>query len=178
MVVEQIQGNAMGCAHSGFVRFSFAVAITALLAARSGLGNEAPANDVSEEIKHLLDAQAAAWNKGNLEAFMEGYWNSPELTFFSGKDITSGWQATLDRYRKRYQAEGREMGKLTFSDIRIVPAGSQDAWVRGRWRLVTSKETLEGLYTLILHKTDAGWKIVHDHTSAAPPPSDTKKPTP
>jgi beta-aspartyl-peptidase (threonine type) len=123
------------------------------------------------EIKSLLDAQVVSWNKGDLEGFMAGYWKSPELTFFSGSDVTSGWQQTLDRYRKRYQSEGREMGKLSFSDLHISPAGDRTAWVRGRWKLVTSKETLGGLFTLIFQRTPDGWRIVHDHTSSGPSPS-------
>ena len=67
-------------------------------------------------IRKVLDDQVIAWNKGDLPGFMEGYWQSKDLRFYSGKDVTSGWQATLDRYRKRYQGEGKKMGQLTFSD--------------------------------------------------------------
>ena len=117
-------------------------------------------------IHKVLDDQVAAWNKGDLEGFMAGYWNSDELTFFSGKDETKGWKATLERYKKRYQAEGKEMGKLTFSELKIEVLGQEGALVRGRWQVVTSKETLQGLFTVIFKKTGDGWKIVHDHTSA------------
>jgi beta-aspartyl-peptidase (threonine type) len=120
------------------------------------------------EVRTVLDNQVAAWNKGDLEGFMAGYWNSPELSFFSGSDVTSGWQQTLDRYKKRYRSEGREMGKLKFSDLQIKPAGNDAAWVRGRWNLVTSKESLGGLFTLIFQRMPDGWRIVHDHTSASP----------
>src|SRR5262245_63246148 len=68
--------------------------------------------DDAADIKKVLDDQVVAWNKGDLAAFMKGYWNSKELTFVSGKDVTRGWQDTLDRYKKRYQSEGKEMGKL------------------------------------------------------------------
>jgi beta-aspartyl-peptidase (threonine type) len=128
-------------------------------------------SNADREIRSLLDAQVVSWNKGDLEGFMTGYWKSPELTFFSGSDVTSGWQQTLDRYRKRYQSEGREMGKLAFSELQIKPAGDSAAWVRGRWKLVTSKETLGGLFTLIFQRTPDGWRIVHDHTSSGPSPS-------
>jgi ketosteroid isomerase-like protein len=116
-------------------------------------------------IRQELDAQAAAWNKGDLKGFMAGYWQSPHLSFYAGKDKTRGWQATLERYQKRYQAEGREMGKLTFSEIDIDLLGPDSAYVRGRWQVVTSKETLGGLFTLIFKKLPEGWRIVHDHTS-------------
>jgi beta-aspartyl-peptidase (threonine type) len=121
---------------------------------------------VKKEIVRVLNGQVLAWNKGDLEGFMQGYWKSPDLTFFSGKEITKGWQATLERYRKRYQAEGKEMGKLTFSDLEIEVVGPDSAFVRGRWKVVTSKETLGGLFTLLFKKRPEGWRIVHDHTSA------------
>jgi beta-aspartyl-peptidase (threonine type) len=117
-------------------------------------------------IQQVLDDQAKAWNRGDLEGFMKGYWKSRKLTFFSGKDKTQGWQATIERYRKRYQTEGRKMGKLTFSDLEIEVVGPTQAWARGRWKVVRDKETLSGLFTLILKKLPEGWRIVHDHTSA------------
>jgi uncharacterized protein (TIGR02246 family) len=116
-------------------------------------------------IRRVLDDQVAAWNRGDLEGFMAGYWKSPQLTFFSGKDRMSGWDATIERYRKRYQAEGKEMGKVSFSDIEIEPLGPESAYVRGRWKVVNSKETLGGLFTLIFKKQPEGWRIAHDHTS-------------
>lgn len=117
-------------------------------------------------IRKVLDDQASAWNKGDLEGFMAGYWKSDALSFFSGKDRTQGWKATLERYRKRYQAEGKEMGQLTFSELEIDLLGPEGALVRGRWQVVTKKETLQGLFTLVVRKTPDGWRIVHDHTSA------------
>lgn len=118
-----------------------------------------------DAVRKVLDTQVDAWNKKDLEVFMEGYWKSPDLTFFSGKDKTQGWQATLDRYRKRYQGEGKEMGRLTFSDMEIEVLGGDSALVRGRWLVQTSKERLTGLFTLIFKKKPEGWRIVHDHTS-------------
>jgi beta-aspartyl-peptidase (threonine type) len=130
----------------------------------------APAGDQDDAgkaaVREVLDTQVAAWNKGDLKGFMAGYWKSPDLRFFSGKDVTRGWQSTLERYKKRYQAEGKEMGKLTFSDLDIHVTGPTSAWARGRWRVVTSKEKLGGLFTLIFKKTPEGWRIIHDHTSA------------
>jgi ketosteroid isomerase-like protein len=120
---------------------------------------------VAPRVKEVLDAQVAAWNKGDLKGFMAGYWKSDKLSFFSGKDKSQGWQATLERYQKRYQAEGREMGTLSFSELEIEAFNGESAWVRGRWKVVTSKETLDGLFTLIFKKFPEGWRIVHDHTS-------------
>jgi ketosteroid isomerase-like protein len=123
-------------------------------------------NNGAKAVREVLDTQVAAWNKGDLKGFMAGYWKSEKLTFFSGDKIELGWQATYDRYQKRYQAEGREMGKLAFSDLDIEMLGTDTAWVRGRWKLVTSKDSPSGLFTLLFKKFPDGWRIVHDHTSA------------
>jgi uncharacterized protein (TIGR02246 family) len=126
---------------------------------------EAPDDTARKAIQQVLDDQDAAWNKGDLDGFMKGYWKSDKLTFFSGNDKTSGWQATLERYQKKYQGEGKEMGKLTFKDVEIELLGPDAAVVRGRFLLVRSKDKPTGLFTLILKKFPEGWRIVHDHTS-------------
>jgi beta-aspartyl-peptidase (threonine type) len=140
----------------------------AVLLCLPGLAGPGPkeADAPTKAIRKVLDDQVAAWNKGDLEGFMAGYWKSDALTFFSGKERTLGWKATLERYRKRYQAEGKVMGKLTFSELHIEPLGDSSAFVRGRWQVVTKAATYEGLFTLFFKKAEAGWKIVHDHTSA------------
>jgi len=141
---------------------------------RNQSGNEQADNseqsrDQAEEgIKHLLVAQVEAWNKGNLEGFMEGYWHSPDLTFFSGGDIAKGWQAALQRYQRRYQGTGKEMGHLEFQDLNIDLLGPRAAVVTGKWQLTMSGgKTPHGLFTLILKRLQNGWRIVHDHTSSA-----------
>ncbi len=118
-------------------------------------------------IKHLLVSQVEAWNRGNLEGFMRGYWRSPELTFFSGATVTKGWGPTLARYKERYQGQGKEMGKLEFQDLNIDVLGRNGAVVTGTWRLTMSDgKQPHGLFTLILKRMPEGWRIVHDHTSA------------
>ena len=121
--------------------------------------------DDEKDIRQVLDEQAVAWNKGDLVGFMKGYWKSKDLTFLSGKDSTRGWDETLERYKKRYQAEGKEMGKLTFSDLDVRVLATGVAHITGRWELKLEKETVGGRYTLIMKKLDEGWRIVHDHTS-------------
>ncbi len=128
-------------------------------------GGEAKA-DPKKAIHKVLDDQIAAWNRGDLRGFMNGYWKSDDLTFFSGNKKTHGWQATLDRYRKKYQGEGKEMGKLSFKEINIQLLSAEHALVTGRWQLKLKKEKVEGLFTLIVHKKDVGWRIIHDHTSS------------
>ncbi|HWZ82188.1 MAG TPA: nuclear transport factor 2 family protein [Terriglobales bacterium] len=120
----------------------------------------------SEAIRHVIDEQQQAWNRGDLEGFMAGYWNSPDLTFFSGAHETHGWQAALDRYKKNYQGDGHEMGKLEFANLRIETLGSDAAFVRGEFHLTMSDgKTPHGLFTLIFRKFPEGWKIVHDHSA-------------
>jgi ketosteroid isomerase-like protein len=126
------------------------------------------ADDSKAAIQHVIVAQQEAWNHHDLEAFMTGYWNSPELTFFSGSKEHDRWQATTDRYRTTYASGGHEMGKLEFSNLRIELLGSDAAFVLGEWHLTMSDgKTPHGLFTLVFRKFPDGWKIVHDHTSAA-----------
>jgi beta-aspartyl-peptidase (threonine type) len=124
-------------------------------------------DQVKIAVQQVLQRQQDAWNRHDLEGFMAGYWNSPELTFFSGAKETAGWQSTIERYRKTYQSEGREMGKLEFSDLRIEALGGDAAFARGAWHLTMADgKTPHGLFTLIFRKFPDGWKIVHDHSAA------------
>jgi beta-aspartyl-peptidase (threonine type) len=120
----------------------------------------------AKAIRAVLDAQVAAWNKGDLVGFMKGYWENESLSFFSGSKKTSGWKATLERYQKKYQGEGKEMGKLTFKEVFIKMLGTDHALVRGGFHLQLKKDEAKGLFTLIFHRTPAGWRIIHDHTSS------------
>ena len=125
-------------------------------------------HDAKTAIEQVLHTQQAAWNRGDLDSFMAGYWNSPELTFFSLGSERHGWQATMDRYRAVYASPGHDMGKLEFSSLRIEMLSPDAAFVRGAWQLTMSDgKTPHGLFTLIFRKFPDGWKIVHDHTSAA-----------
>ena len=140
----------------------------ALGAALASGADAMPVRDPGAEVRALLDAQVSAWNRGDLEAFMAGYWRSPELVFCSGATVTKGWEATLERYRKRYQAEGREMGRLTFDAIDVMALGEDAAFARGAYRLrLRDGSEPNGLFTLVLRRFPDGFRIVHDHTSAA-----------
>jgi ketosteroid isomerase-like protein len=129
------------------------------------LALSAETDDAKGAVRKVLDDQVAAWNKGDLPGFMEGYWHSPSLSFFSGNNKTAGWQATLERYQKKYQGEKKEMGRLTFVDLSIDVIGADHALVRGRFQLRMKTESPTGLFTLILKKMPPGWRIIHDHTS-------------
>jgi uncharacterized protein (TIGR02246 family) len=127
-----------------------------------------PPADAQAAIRQVLDKQVAAWNRQDLDAFMQGYWHSPELTFFSGATESRGWEAALERYRKAYQSEGRQMGKLAFSDLRIETLGPGAAFVRGGFHLsMPDGKQPHGIFTLVFRKFPEGWRIIHDHTCAA-----------
>jgi beta-aspartyl-peptidase (threonine type) len=125
-------------------------------------------DNLEEGIKHVLVSQIEAWNHGDLEGFMQGYWHSSDLTFFSGGIITNGWEPTLERYRQRYKSEGREMGKLEFQDLHIDLLSARSAVATGKFQLTLSDgKQPHGIFTLIFKRMPAGWRIVHDHTSSA-----------
>lgn len=119
-----------------------------------------------EEIRAILDKQVEAWNRRDLEGFMTAYWQASELSFYSGGTKTYGWQQTIERYRLRYQSEGRDMGQLDFADLQIEMLSPTSAFVRGHWHLKMKDGDPGGLFTLIFRKLPNGWKIVHDHTSS------------
>ena len=129
-----------------------------------------PQNKEEAKIEKLLKDQNEAWNRGDLDGFMAGYWDSPNLEFVSGTTTTMGYQPTKERYFKRYKAEGKEMGILTFSDIAVTPRNEEEAEVTGRWKVVMSKESPSGGFTLTLRKFENGWKIVKDVTTSDEPP--------
>ncbi|HZQ67229.1 MAG TPA: nuclear transport factor 2 family protein [Terriglobales bacterium] len=144
-----------------------ALLLSFLLLSLAGL---AQATSPKSAIEQVLQSQVQAWNREDLASFMAGYWNSPELTFFSGGESAQGWQQAFDRYKKHYQNAPGQMGKLEFSDLRIESASPDAAFVRGRWHLtLPSGKTPHGLFTLVFRKFPEGWKIIHDHTSAAEP---------
>lgn len=119
---------------------------------------------ISAEIRRVMSEQTAAWNAGDIEGFMRGYWNSPELKFVSGTNVTKGWQPTLERYRKNYDSRAK-MGILTFSDLEITVLSKDAAVVLGTWALQREKDKPGGKFTLIFRKLKNDWRIVHDHTS-------------
>lgn len=148
-----------------WVKFVLIVALCT--AFQAGLVKASTADDQAS-IERVLRTQVEAWNHHDLDSFMTGYWNSPQLTFFSGGKENHGWQEALDHYRATYSGPGHEMGKLDFSDLRIEMLGPDAAFVRGAFKLTMSDgKTPHGIFTLVFRRFPDGWKIVHDHTSAA-----------
>lgn len=111
----------------------------------------------------MLQAQADHWNAGDIDAFMQSYWQSPQLCFVSSSGITRGWRATMERYRRRYPTR-EAMGRLSFTDLEVRMLAPHAALVVGRWDLAR-EQPIGGRFTLIVRKIDNQWVIVHDHTS-------------
>jgi uncharacterized GH25 family protein/ketosteroid isomerase-like protein len=126
-----------------------------------------PANGDGEAaaIRRVLDGQAAAWNRGDIEAFVEGYWKSDRLTFSGSSGVTRGWKGLLERYRRSYPTRAA-MGTLSFSDLEITQLAPDAALVLGRWRLDREKDAPGGSFSLVMRKFPEGWRVVHDHTSS------------
>jgi ketosteroid isomerase-like protein len=134
----------------------------------SGPAAAAPAGDATRDIAALLAAQAGAWNRGDIDAFMTAYAATDDLRFASGGTVTYGWRATLERYKQRYPDKAA-MGTLAFTELVVTELAPDAALVFGRWQLTREKDAPHGLFTLTLKKTAAGWRIIHDHTSSATP---------
>jgi ketosteroid isomerase-like protein len=151
--------------------FTLLVTFGTLCRAQEKSDKPARPNSVKEQriisvVRAVLEAQRDAWNRGDIEGYMDGYARSDETVFVSGDNVTRGWQTVLERYKKNYGSR-EKMGKLTFSDLEITPLGNDAAVVLGRWHLERSNDQPHGRFTLLLRKTRQGWKIIHDHTSSA-----------
>lgn len=118
-----------------------------------------------EAVTAVLTAQQDAWNRGDIDAFMEGYWKNEQLRFASGGTVVKGWQATIDRYKTRYK-DRAAMGELAFSALEVLPLTDEAAIVHGAWRLQRANDAPSGLFTLVFHKL-GDWVIVSDTTTSA-----------
>lgn len=133
---------------------------------------QARPDSAGNEIRALLDAQVAAWNRGDLDAFMETYWKSPQTVFVGSGGVFRGWEAVLGRYKRTYP-DRAAMGKTTFTGLEVTLLAPDAAVVLGRWHLERAEGRLGGVFTLVLRKFPEGWRIILDHTSAMnPPPSE------
>jgi len=116
----------------------------------------------------VLTTQQSDWNKGDIRGFMDGYWNSSELTFAGTRGFTRGWQPVMARYEKNY-ADKRAMGKLDFSELEIRQLGPDARLVLGNWHLQRQAGDIGGIFTLVFQRFPEGWRIIHDHTTQSPP---------
>ena len=147
-------------------RLTLPIICNILVAAIVSAEPEQPPNSVAE-IQSVLTAQQDAWNRGDIDAFMNGYAQSASTVFVSEDEVRRGWETVRDRYRIRY-SDRAKMGALSFSDIEVTMLSPDAAVVLGLWRLKRANDEPHGRFTLIFKRLPEGWRIVHDHTSAAP----------
>ena len=123
-----------------------------------------PTPGAAEEIRAVLKTQVAAWNRGDVAGFMQGYWKSPDTEFVSSEGVLRGWEKVLARYRKAYPNRS-SMGHLEFSGLEVTELGPDAALVLGNWRLRRAGDQPQGVFTLVFKRFPEGWRIINDHTS-------------
>ncbi len=141
----------------------FFIFILSIMACESSMPESNHSNDIAS-IQSVMDNQQEAWNRGDIDAFMQGYWKSDSLRFIGKRGITFGWQPTLDNYKKSYPG-AQAMGRLQFTNLTTEIVGDSSAYVIGKWELFRSTDTLGGHYSLLWKKMQGQWVIVADHTS-------------
>jgi uncharacterized protein (TIGR02246 family) len=147
--------------------FSHAIAISCCILSATFVGaapQESPA--AAAQIESVLRAQQDAWNGGDIDTFMNGYARSASTVFVSDDQVTRGWDTVRERYRRKY-SDRTKMGTLAFSDVEVTMLSPDAAVILGRWTLKRAKDEPHGRFTLIFRRLREGWRIIHDHTSAA-----------
>lgn len=129
-----------------------------LIVARLGLAQD------REAVLQVLETQRQAWNKGDIEGYMAGYWKSDSLVFVGSGGPTYGWQATLQKYKRSYP-DRAAMGSLTFDIKEVRFLDANHAFVLGGWHLQREKDQPQGYFTLLFRKTNGKWKVIADHSS-------------
>jgi len=150
--------------------FVLCIGVAVLVSVSFGTRANATRQSIAEgQIRSVLDMQTIAWNRGDIDTFMTGYWKSEETEFVGASGITRGWQAVLDRYRRNYP-DGKAMGRLTFSNLEVHIVCPDSAFVIGEFQLDREKDRPAGIFTLNFRKFAEGWRIVADHTTGFPAP--------
>jgi ketosteroid isomerase-like protein len=144
---------------------AIAVSVCIFMATFVGAAPQSPENAIAE-IQSVLHAQQGAWNRGDIDEFMNGYAKSKSTVFVSDDEVRRGWEIVRDRYRQKY-SDRTKIGTLGFSDIEVTVLSPDAAVVFGRWTLKRARDKPHGHFTLIFKHLPEGWRIVHDHTSAA-----------
>jgi ketosteroid isomerase-like protein len=146
-------------------RVALALLLLLLVVAASRLLGQSDFSTDERAIRDVLATQQAAWNRGDIPTFLEGYWNSPDLTFAGSDGFVRGYQGLLQRYQRSYP-NTESMGQLDFSGLQISSLGPDATMVLGHWHLRRAIGDAGGVFTLIFRRFPAGWRIIHDHTSA------------
>lgn len=147
-------------------RYTLPIVLVALCVALTGC--QSATQKVEVGVRGVLDRQVADWNRGDIPAFMSGYWESPELSMYGSQAPRVGWMTLLQNYQSRYP-DRAAMGKLTFKDLKIRSLGDKAAYALGIWRVERASGPIGGYFTVILEFIDEKWVITHDHTSAVEP---------
>ncbi|MCA9705532.1 MAG: nuclear transport factor 2 family protein [Myxococcales bacterium] len=146
-----------------------------LCAALLGCRSDRPTAADEAAIRSVLERQKQAWNRGDIDGFMEGYHRRPEIVFTSGGQVRRGFDQTLAAYRRKY-VDGDAMGHLEFHDVELQPVGPDGAVALGRWVLTDTPQAAGGVFTLVLTREQGRWGIVHDHSSVQAPEPEPKPP--
>jgi ketosteroid isomerase-like protein len=150
---------------TAFMSCLFALVLSACVSApKSAKSGE----QVAQEVRAVMEGQQAAWNRGDIEGFMEGYDRAETTTFVSGDQLIRGWQTVFNRYKQQYSSR-EQMGTLNFAELTIKPISSVLALADGRWQLKRANDAPHGRFTLLFSRINNNWRIIHDTTTSATP---------
>jgi uncharacterized protein (TIGR02246 family) len=152
------------------ITVSLTVYLTLVLASGCAPPRETGNNDgeIIAAVRSVLETQQAAWNRGDIDGFMDGYDRAGTTAFVSGDELTRGWQTVLDRYKQHYKTR-EDMGTLAFSELSIQAVHPDLAIADGRWQLIRAGDRPHGRFTLLFQRTNGSWRIIHDTTTSATP---------
>jgi len=152
------------------ITVSLTVYLTFVLASGCSPSRETGTTDgeIVTAVRSVLETQQAAWNRGDIDGFMDGYDRAGTTAFVSGDELTLGWQTVLDRYKQHYKTR-EDMGTLAFSELAIQAVDPDLAIADGRWQLLRAGDRPHGRFTLLFQRTNGNWRIIHDTTTSATP---------
>ncbi len=153
-------------------RITVSLTVYLTLALASGcappLGSRNSDGEIITAVRSVLETQQAAWNRGDIDGFMDGYDRAGTTAFVSGDELTRGWQTVLDRYKQHYKTR-EDMGTLAFSELAIQAVHPDLVIADGRWQLIRAGDRPHGRFTLLFQRTNGSWRIIHDTTTSAAP---------
>ena len=163
-MTEQPKSRVLSQVAKGLTLFTIILVLTSSHGTAAGNSDA----DAEQAIQSVLDQQVAAWNRGDIQGFMRGYWNSPDLIYVGNSKVTRGWQTLLHRYEELSKTSGGQIGTLELQETQITVLSPDSALVWGTYRVLQPGQDRKGLYTLVLRKFQDGWRTVYDRTSSEP----------